>query len=119
MRAQIRRLHTPDAADLSSFEPEDDTNFSLLVQVIVGPSDSEGEESFDVEVITPKQLAARVERSGPISGRHLLVVSRFDSKKIRRWIENAVFACSGRDWQEVAGRLSRVGHWEFEDYREE
>lgn len=25
--------------------------------------------------------------------------------------------CTGKDWSEVAGKLSRYGHWEFEDYR--
>lgn len=25
----------------------------------------------------------------------------------------------GADWPELAGRLSRLGYWEFEDYRED
>jgi len=118
MRAQIQRLHTPDVEDLASFTPDDVGDFALLVQIIVGPEGSEGEESFDLEVITLKELARRVDRAGLVSGRHLLVVDRFDANEIRTWIEKAVSACSGRDWDEVALRLSRIGHWEFEDYGE-
>ena len=118
MRAHIKRLHTPDAPDLSSFEPPDETDFALLVQIIAGPSDSEGEESFDVEVITPKRLAARVQKQGPVSGRHLLVVNRFDPAEIQEWIGKAVASCSGGDWEGVAQRLGRIGYWEFEDYQE-
>lgn len=115
MQAEIRRLHTPDVDDLANFEPADPENFALLVQVIAGPAGGPGEESFDLEVVTPKHLAARVAR-GPMSGRHLLIVRRFDAEEIRQWINQAVASCSGQTWQEVAGRLGRIGHWEFEDY---
>lgn len=118
MRPEIRRLHTPDAASFDSFAPQDPQDFSMLVQVLVGPAEGEGEESFDIEVITPKHLAARVERAGPISGRHLLVVARFDAATIQSWIENAVAECSGADWKDIAAKLSRLGRWEFEDYDE-
>ena len=118
MRAQIRRLHTPDEDSLDSFDPERDDDFSLLVQVIVGPDSAEGEESFDLEIITPKELARRIAQTGPICGRHYLIVNRFDSEQIRRWIENAVSSCTGRDWGEVASKLSRIARWEFEDYAE-
>ncbi|MCP5021562.1 MAG: hypothetical protein GY930_07270 [bacterium] len=117
MRAQVRRLHTPDADDLASFAPEDDGDFALLVQIIAGPEGADGEESFDLEVITPRELARRVEGSGPMSGRHLLIVNRFDADHIAAWIDKSVAACSGGSWVEVAEQLGRIGHWEFEDYR--
>lgn len=118
MRAKIKKLHTPDASSLANFAPDDISDFCLLVQIIVGPEGADGEESFDLEVVTPKELARRADRTGPVSGRHLLIVNQFDSSEIQTWIEKAVAACSGRDWKEIASRLSRIGHWEFEDYED-
>ena len=118
MRAVIRSLITPDAPSLEEYEPEDGEDFCLFVQVLAGPACSEGEESFNVQVVTPKFLAARVEREGPVVGRHLLVVNSYDAAQIRSWLERAVGRCSGNDWNEVAEKLSRIGYWEFEDYRE-
>jgi len=118
MRAAIRRLHTPDAPSLHDFVPDDASDFSLLVQVIAGPKGGEGEESFDVEVVTPSHLAKRLSRSGPMSGRHLLLVDRLDPEAIQRWLERAVAGCTGATWRETAKKLSRIGHWEFEDYDE-
>ena len=118
MRAQVKRLHTPDADSLASFVPEREDDFSLLVQIMVGPEDDEGEESFDLEVVTPKELARRVARTGPICGRHYLIVNRFDPHQIQLWIEKAVSSCAGRNWEEITRKLSRIGRWEFEDYVE-
>ena len=118
MRAQIKRLHTPDVDALAAFIPDRDDEFSLLVQVIVGPEGAEGEESFDIEIVTPKELTRRIAQTGPICGRHYLIVNRFDSGQIQRWIEKAVSSCTGRDWGEIASKLARIGHGEFEDYAE-
>ena len=118
MHATIRRLHTPDAPGFRDFVPQDESDFALLVQVVAGPHDGEGEESFDIEVVTPAHLSRRLSRSGPMSGRHLLLVDRFNADEIERWLERAVAACTGASWREVAKKLSRIGHWEFEDYTE-
>ena len=88
----------------------------MLIQILAGPDGSEGEESFDLLVVTPKWLARRVVETGPVCGRHLLIVESFDYATIERWIRRAVSACEGCDWSQAAERLGRVGLWEFEDY---
>ena len=118
MRAEIRRLHTPEARCLEEFVPEDPTDFSLLVQIIAGPAGQEGEESFDLEVIALKTAAARVEADGPLLGGHLLLVNRFNAGEVRSWIERAVTSLEGKEWKELAHKIGRIGRWEFEDYRE-
>lgn len=116
MKAQIRRLHSPDVADFESHTPERHDDFSILVQVLAGPEGADGEESFDIEVTTPKHIARRIRDTGLVQGRHLLIVDSFDWRAIVQWIERAVSRCDGSTWDEVAVKLSRVGRWEFEDY---
>ncbi|MEV6604365.1 immunity 8 family protein [Kutzneria sp. NPDC051319] len=115
-RAEIRYLHTPDI-DVDTYAPEDPANFMFLVQLLAGPNDGPGEESFDFEVCTPAWLADRVRESGPLNGRHLVIVDRFHWPTIRACFERLVNQCTGATWSEVTEKLSRYGHHEFEDYQ--
>lgn len=116
MRASVRRLHSPDA-DLEAFRPEDPEDVGILVQVIAGPADGPGEESFDVVVCTPRWLVGCLRGKGPLVGRHHLIVERFDAAQIRDYITSAVEEEEAPTWRELAERLGRLGRWEFEDYR--
>jgi hypothetical protein len=113
----LKRLHSPDVLHLESFRPADPTCFCLLLQAMFGPDGSDGEESFDVVVCTPRWLESEVERSGMIDGRHHLVVSRFDLTEIRSFLISYARSCEGESWDAAALKLSRLGKWEFEDYR--
>jgi immunity protein 8 of polymorphic toxin system len=116
MKAAVRRLHSPDA-DLATFQPDDSEDVGVLVQVIAGPDDGPGEESFDVVVCTPRWLERRVRAEGPLVGRHHLVVARYDGPEVMRFLTAAVESEHAATWNELALRLGRIGMWEFEDYR--
>jgi hypothetical protein len=49
----------------------------FLVQMLAGPLDEEGQESFQSEVCTPGWLAERIEHDGPTNGRHYVIVNHF------------------------------------------
>jgi hypothetical protein len=117
MRAELKELHSPDVHDLATFVPDDPARFGVLIQLIAGPEGEPGEESFDVVVCTPAWLSDQVRAHGPLSGRHHLVVETFDWPVLREYFANLVRGCEGRDWREVATKLSRHGAWEFEDHR--
>ncbi|WP_162799421.1 Imm8 family immunity protein [Nocardioides sp. 616] len=93
--------------------------FCLLARLYAGPADGPGEESFDVTVCSPEWLAARCRDGGFFDARHHLVVdvAHFDQGALRSWLEKRVKAVSGDNWAEVGEKLSRLGLWEFEDYR--
>lgn len=112
----LRGLHSPDALDLAAYFPADPMCFCILVQALFGPEGSEGEESFDVLVCTPMWLAHEVERKGLVNGRHHIIVYKFDLEQIRSFLVAYAKTCTGKNWQEVAVKLSRLGSWEFEDY---
>lgn len=116
MRAELRRVHSPDVPDLASWRPEGEA-FGVLLQLMVGPRDSPGEESFDVLVCSPLHLEERARREGPVWVRHTLVVETWAWPAVLEQLERRVTSATGDTWEEVAGSLGRWGRWEFEDYR--
>jgi Immunity protein 8 len=116
MRAELRRLHSPDIDDLASYAPSQGT-FGFLLQVMAGPQGGEGEESFDVLVCTLEWLKQNRSRTDLIIGRHYLIVFEYDYERLRSFIDGYCSQCSGETWQKVAERLGRLGKWEFEDYK--
>jgi hypothetical protein len=117
MRAELKRLHSPDIADLRGFIPARSDVFSFLLQIIVGPLREEGEESFDVIVCTPSWLQAEVERRGIMTGRHYLFMNAYDYDVLVNYITSYCDKLTGNSWQEIAQKLGCLGRWEFEDYQ--
>lgn len=83
--------------------------------MMIGPEGSEGEESFDLLVCTPKFLES--EQKMPMFGRHVLIVGHYDFSQISKVIEDYCNTLDESDWSGLASKLSRIAHWEFEDYR--
>lgn len=114
--AKLRRLCTTDMDDLERHPPSDTECFCLFVRAMVGPSDSEGEESFDIRVCTPKWVERELRTNGLVFHRALLLVNHYNPAELRRFLTKMIENVSGSSWEEVAGKLSRVGLWEFEAY---
>lgn len=114
--ASLKRLHSPDVDDLENYWPSDEACFGILVQAMFGPEGTDGEESFDIIVCNPGWLERETAKHGIVIGRHHLVVGSYDFKAIRDFLSSYGRRCEGQTWQEVAALLSRIGHWEFEDY---
>ena len=53
-----------------------------------------------------------------ILGKDKLIVFRFDMDRILARIRKLFDNCGGKDWDEIAMKLSRIGKWEFENYQE-
>ncbi|ERM09470.1 hypothetical protein L584_17755 [Pantoea agglomerans Tx10] len=49
--------------------------------------------------------------------RHTLLVRKYDLDEITKTITDYIDQCEGRDWMEIAHKLSRVFAWEYEDYQ--
>lgn len=116
-KPSLRRLHSPDVDDLRTYQPEG-PNFGFLLQMMIGPLGSEGEESFDAVVCSPGWLFEQYPSDSPVSGRHHIFMLEYDYAKLLEFIESYLAECSGATWDEVALCVSRFGKWEFEDYKE-
>jgi hypothetical protein len=115
MRAQIRHLLTPDI-DPTTFAPEDPERFMFVVQMLAGPYDGQGEESFQFTVCTPGWLHDHVNRKGPMPGAHHVIVGTFNWPTLEAFFQRLVLQSTGADWNEVTTKLSRYGLYEFADW---
>lgn len=113
---EIKRIYAADIYDLEGYVPEDRESFSVHVCVMVGQRDIEGEESFDLQVCSPKWLEKRLEKDGFLFGRHYLFVPAFDGKKIKALLTKMIERHTSNTWTEAARKIGRLGLWEFEDY---
>ena len=113
VRAELKRLHSPDAEDLRSFKPDDEADFALLVQAMVGMAGTRAEDAFDFVVCTPDWLRRRcVETRAPFFGANR---SRGDRICHRAFVQHGRREGLGRDcieafsiWRVGVRRLSAV-----------
>lgn len=118
MDAELKRIHSPDVYDFESYQPEWPDNFCFLLQAMIGPAGEDGEESFDIEVCTPKWIEENLGEGEAIIGKHYLIVRVFNYKVIVCAIEKFLLGCSGANWGEVSKKVSKLGFWEFEAYED-
>lgn len=117
MKAELKRLHSPDADDLRTFVPPDPERFYLVVQAMIGPEGEDASESFDIVVCSGEWMREKSQR-GPIVGLHHIVMANYDYDALARAIRGFCERCEATTWQAVAVKLGRLGRWEFDDYRD-
>jgi hypothetical protein len=118
MRAIIKSFQSIDIEDLYNFTPLNRDNFSFLLELMVGPDTEEGEESFNIQVCTPQWLSSNMKKEDILLGNYFLIVLEYNFERIFNKIRQLVEGCSGNNWNEIAEKVSRIGHWEFENYVE-
>jgi hypothetical protein len=119
VRAEVKRWWSIDLPDAQSL-PDDPEDCCVGMQADIGPVGEEGADTFDFEVCTPSGIARRLDSQGrPVWSRGTLIVGRFSWETVEAALNQYVRSVEGRDWSEVASRLSRFMYWEFEDYREQ
>lgn len=116
MDAELKRLHSPDVYDLKNYQPEDPEVFCFILQAMIGPLGGAGEESFDIEVCTPKWIESHHGVGEVVIGQYYMFVREYNYQNIVSAIERFLKGCSGKDWREVSNKVSRLGRWEFDGY---
>ena len=116
MHAAIRRFHSPDIHDLEGYQPPEQDRFGFLLQILAGPENDQGEESFDVFVCTPRWILENYSHDDIVSGSHMMIMFKYDYQKLCDFLHKKVSEVSGEAWIDVARGIGRLGRWEFEDY---
>lgn len=111
----MRSLTSLDVPDLETWRPSGES-FSLSLRLLAGPDSGPGEESFDIIVCSAEWITERVRQDEIYDARHHLIVSDFHWPAISAYVGRRVTECQGDTWTEVAEKVARLGHWEFEDY---
>jgi hypothetical protein len=116
VRAVLRNLiFSPDPRTL----PGDPAGFAFGVQLLVGPADGPGEESFELTVCSPEWPTVQCRSGEPVNGLHLVIVGwdTYDERVLLNWLEARVRAAEAATWDGIASQLALLGGWEFENYR--
>ena len=116
VRAKVKRIYSPDVEDLRSFA-SGDNSFRFLLTLFVGPADSEGEESFDVVVCTPEWLLANVKEDEVLFLNPYVLMKAYNYDLLLNKVVGRIEGIFGKDWKEVAEKISAFTHWEFAGYR--
>ena len=128
LHAQLKDLGSTDTGldpddpvrliDLATWSPEDPDAFQILVAAEIGPASSPGADVFYIDVCSAKWLAQESFEKGFRWGHSYLFLSRWDYSVLWRAIDDLARQTSGRDWDEIALKLSRFCDWEFAGYEE-
>ncbi|MBN9154812.1 Imm8 family immunity protein [Microbacterium sp.] len=116
MKAILRSVVGIDV-ELSGYVSDNPENDAVWVRMMVGAVGAEGEESFDLLICTGSWLRDAAASEGPQIGRHHLVVEPLNLEVALAFLADAVAGVQGDDWNEIGDKLSRIGKWEFEDYK--
>lgn len=115
--AYLISLSSPDALDLENCRiPTKD--LEILLEMSVGSSDAEGEELFQLMLISVERLNQSVAREGPRILNHHLVVEEYDYNQVKNTLIRLCEGCSGESWKDVRRELSQIGESEFANYRD-
>ncbi len=119
IRAELNAIMCPDApnGDFSAYHPDNPTSFSCFLQLLVGIHNQGGGESFGLTLCTPQWLVETHSQEDIVIGKNLLIVFDYNYPHIVQWLNRYIERCTGETWQDVAKRVSALGHWEFEDYQ--
>lgn len=112
IQAELKGLHGVNGKDLKTFKPSG--SFVLYVEAHIGPLDGHGEELFAITVCSPEWFAANMQKQVQ-TGRHHIFMQHYDYTALENFIRGYCATCRGTSWLEVALKLGRIGHWEFED----
>lgn len=120
MTPVIRYILSPDIENLEDLIMPPGSKFCFFLQMIVGPDNGPGEESFDIHICSPSWLEEKLKndpyKNSYLIGRHYLFLYDFNYDKVFSILSKIINGCKGNTWNECALKLSRFGYWEFDDY---
>ena len=116
MRAKLKSLVPNDYPSFDQFIPDDDQNFGLWLSLDIGPADGDGAEVFQLLYCSPIWFQEHELKGGLRSGEHTVFAKMYDRRALLAFVERRIQACEGPNWHEIALKLSRLFHWEFDGY---
>ena len=117
MKAIVKRYFVDKEEDLSSCEPDKPQIFAFNLHLAIGPSDTEGEDFFEVFVASATYLAHYYEGRTPAFLRHILLLSDLNVQAAVAHVSKYLSSLEEDSWYELAAKIDRVADWEYVNYR--
>jgi len=118
MNIELKQLRSLELeGSLINYWPEDPLNFGCWGRAMVGPSEQNGAESFDILVCTPIWLQNELIINKILSGKGTIIVSEYNYDELITYLKMQIASCDYKDWSEAALKLSRIDFWEYENYQ--
>lgn len=115
MKASIKEMYSLEIeTSLQDYIPTEKDNFEIVIRLMIGTKNEDTAESFDITVCSAKRIMAINEFA--IWGKSFLIVDSYDCDKITNVIKHRIESIVGKDWDDLAVKISRLADWEFEDY---
>ena len=103
--------------DLKSPQFEDNTDFFILVDLLIGDKNLSTSDSFHIQVGTAKGLEEFFKGEGPVFLRHFLLVEEYNWNLIEKTIIKKFKKCYDDDWNKMVKNLVVYFGWEYENHR--
>lgn len=116
MNLSLKHIDVNGWQALEDFCPEIKENFVATLSLIIGPENQDGAHEYSLTVCSPRYLSHIADRDGPIWGRHILILNRFNAEEIISSINKIIINCSRPTFEESSLLLARYFLWEYEDY---
>lgn len=113
--AELRGIDWYETEPLETYDPDPLLPFDFEVNLSIGVAGRRGADLFRIRVCNPAAIAQIVGGAIVMFGYNRIVVERFEYATFRKVIEAYCASCEAQTWTELAHRISRIGHWEFEN----
>ncbi len=117
MEIEIKNFMSPDILDFKNFVPTDKKSFSFLLEFEIGIKEKKGGDLFSIEVCTPQWLIENYQSSDIVFCNNKLIVFEYNIENIINEIKRYLRSITGSTWEDIATQISKVAHWEFENYK--
>ncbi|MFD2784145.1 immunity 8 family protein [Hymenobacter rubripertinctus] len=117
MKAIVKGYDRSEVDDHSTYEPDAPLVFAYTLTFSIGPIGEKGADYFDVFVASAGYLQILFPDEAASFLRHTILARDYNVKQVVALMEKYVNSLEEDTWEMLADKLSRVAHWEFEDYR--
>ena len=115
MKAELKEILTVEHNNIDrAIGPT--SEMPLFLRMMIGPKNAEGASSFDIQIVSTNWIKKELDRYPLLMGRHYIIMDNWNYDVLFDYINKYLEKCTGKDWSEVAEKVSRLGLSEFEDY---
>lgn len=118
MKAYLKAIYNaePKGLELEDIPTNSPVSW-VYICLEVGTNELKGADIFYLEVVSPSWIKQELEKYPILSGRHYLILEKWNYDVVLNYINKYLEKCTGENWDEIGPKVARIAKWEFEDYQ--